>query len=136
MKFLRLNKYLQPFEDFIVSDWAHLAVRFLKISIAVIFITHWAGCMVYSVSLIELETNGFNWLSSENLNDSSVGEQYINSLYWAATTMCTVGYGDFHPTTTSERMVSIAVMISSSGVFAFIIGDIGRMVSSFNILAD
>ena len=57
-------------------------------------------------------------------------------MYWAATTMCTVGYGDFHPTTTNERIVSIAVMISSSGVFAFIIGDIGRMVSSFNILAD
>lgn len=28
------------------------------------------------------------------------------------------------------------VMIASSGVFAFIIADIGRMVSSFNILAD
>jgi len=50
--------------------------------------------------------------------------------------MCTVGYGDFHPATSYERVVSMIVMIMSSGVFAFIIGDIGRMVSGFNLLAD
>ena len=50
--------------------------------------------------------------------------------------MCTVGYGDFHPTTTNERMLSMACMLISSGMFAFIIGDIGKIVSSFNILAE
>eukprot|EP00347_Sterkiella_histriomuscorum_P010994 403374152 len=136
MKFLRLNKYLQPFEELIVSDWAHLFVRFLKISCAVIFITHWAGCVIYSVGVNEFDMLGENWLSLQNLNDASIFEQYINSLYWASATMCTVGYGDFHPTTSNERIIAMIVMIMSSGVFAFIIGDIGRMVSGFNILAD
>jgi hypothetical protein len=49
--------------------------------------------------------------------------------------MCTVGYGDFHPATPNERIVSMLCMLISSGMFAFIIGDIGRMVSSFNLLA-
>jgi len=49
--------------------------------------------------------------------------------------MCTVGYGDFHPITTNERIVSMMIMILSSGIFAFIIGDIGRIVSGFNVLA-
>jgi hypothetical protein len=50
--------------------------------------------------------------------------------------MTTCGYGDFHPTTTNERLIVIVVMIVSSGVFAFIIGDIGNIVSSYNELAD
>lgn len=49
--------------------------------------------------------------------------------------MCTVGYGDLYPETSDERLVSMFTMIISSGMFAYIIGDIGRMVSSFNMLA-
>jgi hypothetical protein len=46
-----------------------------------------------------------------------------------------VGYGDIHPVTTKERFVTMFCMIVSSGVFAFIIGDIGKMVGKFNELA-
>lgn len=72
----------------------------------------------------------------QSLQDVEMYEQYINSLYWAFTTMCTVGYGDFHPTTTSERAVSMVCMLVSSGMFAFIIGDIGKIVTSYNMLAE
>lgn len=74
MKFLRLNRYLQPLEEFIVSDWAHLFVRFMKISIALGFITHWAGCVLYSVGVNEYDMKGVNWLSLQNLNDASITE--------------------------------------------------------------
>ncbi len=46
-----------------------------------------------------------------------------------------MGYGDFHPVSTSERIVTILCMLVQSGMFAYIIGDIGRMVSNFNLLA-
>lgn len=49
--------------------------------------------------------------------------------------MMSVGYGDIHPVTTFEREIVMICMIVSSGVFAFIIGDIGKMVGSFNELA-
>lgn len=107
-------------------------MRFLKISSAVCFMTHWAACVLYMVGVAQFESEGKNWLEIENLNDASVSEKYVNSLYWAFTTMCTVGYGDFHPNTSGERIVSIVIMIFSSGVFAYIINDIGRMVSGFN----
>ena len=47
-----------------------------------------------------------------------------------------MGYGDFHPVSTNERIVVILSMLVQSGMFAYIIGDIGRMVSNFNILAN
>jgi len=93
------------------------------------------ACILHSIATTEIEIYGVNWLSNQGLNDAGNFEQYINSLYWSFTTMCTVGYGDFHPMTTNERILSMMIMILSSGIFAFIIGDIGRIVSGFNVLA-
>lgn len=120
----------------IVNDTPNLLMRFSKISVVLIFVTHWFACTLYSIGIYEFQTVGYDWMSLNNLNDASITEQYVSSLYYAATTMCTVGYGDNHPVTTNERIVSMIIMILSSGIFAFVIGDIGRMVSSFNFLAD
>eukprot|EP00347_Sterkiella_histriomuscorum_P008075 403346469 len=135
IRFLKVSKFIQTFEDLVVNDYANLMIRFSKISIIVFFIAHWMACCLYIVGTNELETIGYNWLSLQGLQDVDVMEAYINSLYWSFTTMCTVGYGDFHPNTTYERMTSMVIMILSSGIFAFIIGDIGRIVSGFNGLA-
>lgn len=71
----------------------------------------------------------------DNIYDSSLMERYVNSLYYALSTMTTCGYGDLHPFSTNERLASMVAMIISSGLFGYIIQDVGRMVSNFNLLA-
>lgn len=50
--------------------------------------------------------------------------------------MTSIGYGDITPQTNIERLQTMLSMIISSMTFAFIIGDIGKVVGSYNILAD
>ena len=78
---------------------------------------------------------GESWLIKYGIVGESTTFKYVSSLYWAFTTMTSVGYGDIHPTTVGERGVTMLCMIVSSGVFAFIIGDIGKLVGNFNVLA-
>ena len=49
--------------------------------------------------------------------------------------MATVGYGDITPKTTTERVFCKCIMISATGVYAFIINEVGHIVNNFNILA-
>lgn len=49
--------------------------------------------------------------------------------------MTSCGYGDIHPTGSSERVASVIAMLMSSLIFGFIIGDVGRIVRNFNLLA-
>ena len=110
-------------------------MRFLNISFFVMFISHWIACLYNGMTQFGGDEDRISWYHLANLQDASVSEKYVNCLYWVITTTCTVGYGDLHPVTSIERVVVIFCMIIQSGTFAYIVGDIGRTVSNFNMLA-
>lgn len=75
------------------------------------------------------------WITNSHLQDEPIEEQYITTLYWAFTTMITVGYGDVHPESTTERIYVMIAMLVASGSFSYILNSIGNIVSRYNILA-
>lgn len=56
------------------------------------------------------------------LHDSDLSK-YVISLYWAFSTLCTVGYGDVVPNTTLERIFTIFAMLVGATVFAYFMGE-------------
>lgn len=59
-------------------------------------------------------------------------QQYITALYWAFTTMTTVGYGDITPYTINEKVFAMITMLLACGIFAYTVGSIGSLVSKQN----
>ena len=60
---------------------------------------------------------------SSGLGTFSIGapifDCYIVSLYWALTTMSTIGFGDIVPVTSNERLLAIFGMICGAIIFTF-----------------
>ena len=58
--------------------------------------------------------------------------RYITALYWASSTMATVGYGDVTPIQIPEKIVSMIGMLVGVTVFAYIMGTMSALLSTFS----
>ena len=67
-------------------------------------------------------------IKDNNLHNEDLGKKYMTSLYFAITTITTVGYGDIFAHTKTERMLSIIFMIFAGAIFSFSIGNVGDII--------
>ena len=59
-----------------------------------------------------------------------------DGVWWAASTMTTVGYGDISPKTTSGRIVGLVLMVVGIGFVALLTGAVAQRFLSPEIQAD
>lgn len=79
----------------------------------------------------DLETYEDNFLVQFGLIDNTIKENVIISMYFAFTTLSTVGFGDFYPVSDSERAVGAMVLFVGVLVFSYIMGYFIEQFDSF-----
>lgn len=70
-----------------------------------------------------------NWINSIKLQHEEWDTKYIFSIYWAFTTMATVGYGDITPQNKYEVITVIVVEILATSIFGYMINIIGMTLN-------
>ena len=65
--------------------------------------------------------NNFYDANSFELNED--GESIIKVMYFALTTLTTIGFGDFHPISDSEKLVMVILFLGGVGVFSIMLGN-------------
>ena len=130
-----MKKVLSNYEDILYSDKFFLFTHLLKTISVMIFFVHILACLFYGVGSITADLYPSSWITSTGVIDDEVNIKYIESMYWAFTTMITVGYGDIHPFNTIERLFGLLAIMISASVYAYSLNTVGKLVSNYNNLA-
>ncbi|MES0488717.1 MAG: ion transporter [Leptospirales bacterium] len=90
----------------------------------IIFISlaaHWIAC---------------GWMLLGGVSDFSgtLFETYTWALYWAITTLTTVGYGDVTPTTVGQQYYTMMVMIAGVGTYGYVIGNVASFLANMDLV--
>ena len=132
LRMLRVPHLVAKVEDYFqFSRQVSSVFQLFKLISALVIFAHWCGCILYYVAISDT-VNPVNWITEAGLHIDDLKEIYVASLYWSIATMATIGYGDIHPTTYKERILSIVIMLCSSVIFGYILSSIGTLLIEIN----
>lgn len=119
LKIIKLNKMFSDLQEKIVVN-----PSIFRLIIFIFWIT-------LSAHLISL-----TWIMIEAVDRSAEPlEQYTSALYWAVTTLSSVGYGDVVPDKNSlpQIIFSMVVMLLGVGMYGYIIGNLATLIANIDI---
>ena len=141
-KFVKALKLIRAFklknlfgnlQDFLhFSNEVNIIFSLLKLGLIITAVAHWCACMWHLIATVDDQTNYSNWISRHNYSDKTWIEKYLGSLYWAVTTIVTVGYGDIIPMTINEKTFCIFTMLIANGVFGYSMSNIGNIFGNLD----
>lgn len=112
LKLVRFNKISRDWHTNRVLNQS--VVRLVFFAFWITLISHWLAC---------------GWVLLGGVDDVRFeGHQYLNALYWAVTTLTTVGYGDITPTTVPQTIYTMVVMLFGVAVYGYVIGNISTLL--------
>lgn len=116
LRYMRLARVVRIFKLFSIFNSVPLLPKAFKVFLIVsgaMIIIHWIAC-------------GWMALNPEPTLDPT--SFYIKCLYWAVTTLTTIGYGDITPTNNLTRIYTMIIMIMGVGTYGIVIGNVSRMI--------
>ena len=105
----------------LIKRFKHRVIKYSNI-FSMGFFIFWMGLSAHLISCA--------WLALRDQNPAldNIGN-YVSSLYWAITTLTTVGYGDITPTNNAQMIFTIFVMILGVGIYGYVIGNVASIIS-------
>lgn len=119
-KLKRIHTMIQNLEQIILLNGEHdYILSLVKVCWKIVFGAHVNACVWHAVAYYN-NMNDFTWLDYSDLKGASWVTKYWTSLYWATSSMVTIGYGEkVSPQNNTELFTGVCILLVSSLIFGF-----------------
>ena len=114
-----LTDYLQ------LSEYSTYLFKIGKLLVLVLLIAHWMACIWFLI--LKFDEKGGSFYNDNLIYPEDLQNTYMVTIYYIITVMATVGFGEFSPTSTIQRIASIGFILFSTVVFAYTVNTIGEI---------
>ncbi|OMJ65665.1 hypothetical protein SteCoe_37823 [Stentor coeruleus] len=121
--------FLKIVDIFIIRN--KVIAHFAKIFVVIALCLHLVSCIFYVSARID-DFNPDTWVSRNGLKNAEASDKYLASIYWAITTLATIGYGDITPYTAIEKATGMIWMIIGVYIISYTVGQFASFYSSLN----
>lgn len=139
LKAAKLKNYLNQWEEH--GSFKASFTRLIKFILFLSLTAHLAACLWMGAANAYRSTDrefenfyGFHedsWLVRDMQSwNKSQTLQYLTALYWAFTTLTTVGYGDITAYLPLECVIAIFIQVLGVSLFGYIVGNLASIISS------
>lgn len=108
-----------------VSAWRHQLLHRGN-AIRLFLFVYWMAVLIHLVACGWYELRTATHIPSEHA--------YLESVYWAVTTLATIGYGDITPSSPAQMQYAIAVMLLGFVMMGYLVGNIAGVLNKHDPL--
>ncbi|XP_054168573.1 potassium voltage-gated channel subfamily H member 7-like [Oppia nitens] len=104
-------------------------------------VAHWLACIWYAIGNAErpvldskigwldhLANSTYQYYNSDGSGGPTIKSRYITALYFTFSSLTSVGFGNVSPTTNTEKIFCILVMLTGSLMYASIFGNVSAII--------
>jgi len=135
-KLMRLFKVAKRFKGWSseLSQYGYYLNQLVLLFVLLLYFGHLFGCLWGFIA--SEEGLAISWMSTTAgiKTGTNIFDQYMAAIYWAFTTVTTVGFGDIVPITDEERAYGVIVFVVGSTINAFIVSNVSNLAYQLSIL--
>lgn len=112
----------------------HIALeRLIWFLITFLLLVHILACLWVFIGKFNILDSDKNWIYQKKMQDLDDWSIYLAAVYWATTTLTTVGYGDIKAFNKYERIFSCLSMMIGIFLYSYIIGSLTNLLSNLDV---
>ena len=122
----KIDKIEKNVTDYLMlSEFSTYIFKISKLLVLMVMIAHWMSCIWYLV--LKYDVDGQEFFLKRIIYPEDLANLYVVTFYYVITVMATVGFGEFIPKTTIQRIMCLIFILFSTFVFAYTVNSIGNI---------
>ncbi|CAD8213514.1 unnamed protein product [Paramecium octaurelia] len=108
-------------------------LELVKLLFVMFYSIHFFSCIWMLVGNYSITKYNKSWVLQSGVEDAEWQIQYLQSFYYSAVTMFTIGYGDVTPQSSAEKVLAVTYIIAASIQLPYSVNTLGTIIQQISV---